>query len=532
MKRILFLIAFILSFAAIAEAQPPAQQVSQLGSAYISSDRLNQGGAMCQSLDGLVANDHTFLYHVHGDPSAILVTITGSTGGAQSTITTKTNTAGDQYHFSGVYNLVCLVATTITGANGYIDASYQGVNASAAASGSVTVTGAVTVTQPTGTDLHVVVDSGGGGVTYTQDAALTVATTAMTMAGGRASAAAPTGVSADNDAVIPWYLRSGAQAEQPTFGGALAVAGNGVSGTGVQRVTIASDSTGTVALNASSAVIGHVIVDSGGGGGSTGQGDAIAGVTGGLSMVSTTAAAPTYVTATVNPLNGDTAGNLRVTNTTALPAGTNGIGKLTANSGVDIGDVNVPALELAQNSTTSGQVGALLMAATTTAAPSYTTAKTNPLSTDTSGNLRVAGPADVANTTPPAYANADPVTAFEYALNGQLIVFPYQNPAYFVNGTSTAITDTTSTAVIASAGGSLRNYITHCSISNTDADTDTLVKILDGSTVIAEQIAVHGGGAEMSFPTPLRGTAATAINAQPVTTGASIIVSCSGFKGL
>ncbi len=190
------------------------------------------------------------------------------------------------------------------------------------------------------------------------------------------------------------------------------------------------------------------------------------------------------------------------------------------------------ATGVAQNSTTSGQLGTLAMAATTTSAPSYTTAKTNPLSTDTSGNLRVAGPADVANTTPPAYANADPVTTFEYALNGQLIVFPYQNPAYFVNGTSTAITDTTSTAVISSAGGSLRNYITHCSISNTDADTDTLVKILDGSTVIAEQIAVHGGGAEMTFPTPLRGTAATAVNAQPVTTGASIIVSCNGFKGL
>jgi hypothetical protein len=62
-----------------------------------------------------------------------------------------------------------------------------------------------------------------------------------------ASAAAPTDVSADNDATRAWCLRNGARATQPTFAGVLAVAGNGVSGTGVQRVTLASDSTGQVA---------------------------------------------------------------------------------------------------------------------------------------------------------------------------------------------------------------------------------------------------------------------------------------------
>ena len=105
-----------------------------------------------------------------------------------------------------------------------------------------------------GTNLNVNCAAGcSGGTQYTQDAALTVATTVGTMAMGRASAAVPTDVSADNDAVIPWYLRSGAQATQPTFGGVLAVAGNGTSGTGVQRVTIASDSTGTVAVTQATA---------------------------------------------------------------------------------------------------------------------------------------------------------------------------------------------------------------------------------------------------------------------------------------
>lgn len=62
------------------------------------------------------------------------------------------------------------------------------------------------------------------------------------------SAAAPTDVTADTENVRAWCLRNGARATQPTFAGVLASAGNGVSGTGVQRVTIASDSTGVVGL--------------------------------------------------------------------------------------------------------------------------------------------------------------------------------------------------------------------------------------------------------------------------------------------
>lgn len=47
----------------------------------------------------------------------------------------------------------------------------------------------------------------------------------------------------------------------------------------------------------------------------------------------------------------------------------------------------------AQNSTTSGQMGLLIQGATTTSAPTYTTAKTNPLSLNTAGGLRVDGSA-------------------------------------------------------------------------------------------------------------------------------------------
>lgn len=48
-----------------------------------------------------------------------------------------------------------------------------------------------------------------------------------------------------------------------------------------------------------------------------------------------------------------------------------------------------PATDVAQGSTTSGQTGNLTQGAVTTAAPTYSTGTTNPLSMDTAGNLRV-----------------------------------------------------------------------------------------------------------------------------------------------
>lgn len=51
------------------------------------------------------------------------------------------------------------------------------------------------------------------------------------------------------------------------------------------------------------------------------------------------------------------------------------------------------ATDVAQGSTTSGQTGGLVQGAVTTAAPTYTTAKTNPLSLTTAGALRVDGSA-------------------------------------------------------------------------------------------------------------------------------------------
>lgn len=118
-------------------------------------------------------------------------------------------------------------------------------------------------------------------------------------------------------------------------------------------------------------------------------------------------------------------------------------------------------------------------------------------------------------------------------LVGKLIVLPFANPENFTQGVTAAITDTTSTSTIASAGGSLRNYVTKWSCTNSSATVGTFVKLLDGATIIDELYAgVNGGGFVATYPTPLKGTAATAMNSQAVTTGANFICSASGYKGV
>lgn len=71
----------------------------------------------------------------------------------------------------------------------------------------------------------------------------------------------------------------------------------------------------------------------------------------------------------VAPFNITVNGALHTSLVTALPAGTNGIGKLTANSGVDIGDVDVTSIVLPRNLIGPGQPG--------TAVDSYTHAAFN-----------------------------------------------------------------------------------------------------------------------------------------------------------
>lgn len=121
-------------------------------------------------------------------------------------------------------------------------------------------------------------------------------------------------------------------------------------------------------------------------------------------------------------------------------------------------------------------------------------------------------------------------------LVGKLIVLPYANPENFVSGTTSAMTGTTSTSLVASPGGSLRNYITQIACVNSHATVGTFITIQDGSggTALATVAAAAVyGGETVTFPTPLRQpTTATAIFVANVTTGANVICSATGYKGL
>ena len=234
--------------------------------------------------------------------------------------------------------------------------------------------------------------------------------------------------------------------------------------------------------------------------------------------------------------------------------------------------VNVKAATgLAQASTTSGQTGSLVMGATTTSAPAYTDAQTSPLSLTPQGAMRVSitqiGAANIASggtggsqgvggTTATNVAITDnPVNLGAQAVNsentavtparkvqlvadlvGKLIVLPYANPENFVSGViTTAMTGTTSTSLVAAPAAGLRNYLTSCTFSNEHATVGTSIVIQDGSggtTLWTVPTAPAYGGAQITFPTPLRQpTTATAIFVANVTTGSSTKAACSGYKG-
>lgn len=165
----------------------------------------------------------------------------------------------------------------------------------------------------------------------------------------------------------------------------------------------------------------------------------------------------------------------------------------------------------------------------------------------TNGSLAVGGgvATNVAITTNPVNTGAQGVSSENSAVTtgrmvqlvadlvGKLIVLPYSNPENFTNGTTAAITDTTTTSVIAAQGAGVRTYITQITVTNSHATVGTFVKITDGASTILHEAyaAAAGGGYTATFPTPLRGTANTAVNAICVTTGANVIASVSGYKG-
>jgi hypothetical protein len=83
--------------------------------------------------------------------------------------------------------------------------------------------------------------------------------------------------------------------------------------------------------------------------------------------------------------------NVKAASTASVAADNSLVVALSPNSPVPTGTNKIGVTGVAQGSTTSGEYGDLIQGAVTTAAPSYTTGQTSPLSLTTVGNLRVDG---------------------------------------------------------------------------------------------------------------------------------------------
>ena len=115
-------------------------------------------------------------------------------------------------------------------------------------------------------------------------------------------------------------------------------------------------------------------------------------------------------------------------------------------------------------------------------------------------------------------------------LDGALIVRPYCALGDLSSGVA-AISDGSSTSVIASPGAGLKTYVTSVIIANSSASNVT-VDIRDGAAgaVKATFPAPATGGALHNLPVPLAFTADTAVCADPSAAASTVTVTLVGFK--
>jgi hypothetical protein len=200
--------------------------------------------------------------------------------------------------------------------------------------------GDVTINNSTGASAVNIQD---GGNTITVDGAVTVSgavtNTVLSVVGtGTEATAQRVTIASDSTGVLSVDDNG---ASLTVDNATIAVVGSGTEAT-AQRVTIATDSTGVISVDDNG---GNISIDDGGN---------VITVDGAVTVSSGTITTVTAVTAITN----------------ALPAGTNAIGKLSANSGVDIGDVDVTSLPaLATGTNTIGNV--VIVSGATGGATSY-----------------------------------------------------------------------------------------------------------------------------------------------------------------
>jgi len=117
-----------------------------------------------------------------------------------------------------------------------------------------------------------------------------------------------------------------------------------------------------------------------------------------------------------------------------------------------------------------------------------------------------------------------------FSRSGQLVCkqFAPGDLDFVVN---TTVTTATQTAIRAAQGTDIRQNVTQITYQNTNATATTLTIQDASATLIAISVPASMTLAEqLTFPTPLRGTANAALNYTAGTTGASILLNVTGFN--
>lgn len=245
----------------------------------------------------------------------------------------------------------------------------------------------------------------------------------------------------------------------------------------------------------------------------------------------------------------DASNGLSVTLTTALPAGTNGIGKLTSNAGVTIGAVELAAAQTLGTVTNVGTVSTVTTVGAVTAISNALPAGTNNI-----GKFKITNDAGTVIDPIPAVAH-DAVDAGEpnkigfKAIAGQStltlvaagdrtdgfagtdgvqITRPHCGLEDIVTGAASN-TDGTSTQVLAAGAAGIKHYLTHVTLTNTSA-SNLMVEIKDGTTTKLYLPVPANSGCVLNLSVPLAGTAATAWNFDGSASATTLYCSVIGFK--
>lgn len=95
------------------------------------------------------------------------------------------------------------------------------------------------------------------------------------------------------------------------------------------------------------------------------------------------------------------------------------------------------------------------------------------------------------------------------------------------------LTDNSPLTMTASAGATRRYYLTWVVITNQHASVETVVTIRDaiGNVLIKQSCGIGNSGFALRLPNPPYGAKNQGLQAICATTGASVYISCGGYKG-